>query len=124
MGPPPSDDVKIGMFIVPMAVGAAITAMFTTNFGVRESIAAPSPEIYRHLNLFGDVFERVRAEYVEAPDDEALIEKMRLFGEKIILLTAEAFLIVGLLCGQLVFCSIRGVVRFDTTSKSGALDRF
>ena len=83
MGPPPSDDVKIGMFIVPMAVGAAITAMFTTNFGVRESIAAPSPEIYRHLNLFGDVFERVRAEYVEAPDDEALIEKMRLFGEKI-----------------------------------------
>ncbi len=31
-------------------------------------------ETYRQLNLFGDVFERVRAEYVEDVDDKELIE--------------------------------------------------
>ena len=33
-----------------------------------------SSETYRQLNLFGDVFERVRAEYVEGTTDEQLIE--------------------------------------------------
>ena len=33
-----------------------------------------SAETYRLLNLFGDVFERVRSDYVEAPTDEELIE--------------------------------------------------
>ena len=31
-------------------------------------------DTYRQLNLFGDVFERVRADYVEKPDDGKLIE--------------------------------------------------
>ncbi len=31
-------------------------------------------ETYRNLNLFGDVFERVRAQYVEETEDEELIE--------------------------------------------------
>ncbi|HET9149211.1 MAG TPA: S41 family peptidase [Alphaproteobacteria bacterium] len=31
-------------------------------------------ETYRYLNLFGDVFERVRADYVEPVDDKELIE--------------------------------------------------
>jgi carboxyl-terminal processing protease len=31
-------------------------------------------ETYRQLNLFGDVFERVRADYVEPTDDKELIE--------------------------------------------------
>ena len=34
---------------------------------------AASSETYRQLNLFGDVFERVRAEYVEEVTDEQLI---------------------------------------------------
>ncbi len=34
---------------------------------------AASSETYRQLNLFGDVFERVRAEYVEEVEDEELI---------------------------------------------------
>ncbi|MGB0681609.1 MAG: S41 family peptidase [Magnetovibrionaceae bacterium] len=33
-----------------------------------------SVDTYRLLNLFGDVFERIRADYVEPPSDEALIE--------------------------------------------------
>ena len=35
--------------------------------------AAPG-DTYRQLNLFGDVFERVRADYVEKPDDAKLVE--------------------------------------------------
>src|SRR5262249_36819135 len=31
-------------------------------------------DIYRQLSLFGDVFERVRADYVEKPNDGKLIE--------------------------------------------------
>ena len=33
-----------------------------------------SSETYRQLNLFGDVFERVRSDYVEDVSDEALVE--------------------------------------------------
>jgi len=36
--------------------------------------AAAAADTYRQLNLFGDVFERVRADYVEKPDDAKLIE--------------------------------------------------
>ena len=35
---------------------------------------AASAHTYRELNLFGDVFERIRADYVETPDDSKLIE--------------------------------------------------
>ena len=35
---------------------------------------AAAADTYRQLNLFGDVFERVRADYVEKPDDAKLIE--------------------------------------------------
>ena len=33
-----------------------------------------SSETYRQLDLFGDVFERVRADYVKEVSDEKLIE--------------------------------------------------
>ncbi|MFT6489594.1 MAG: carboxyl-terminal processing protease [Parvibaculaceae bacterium] len=35
---------------------------------------AASPDTYRQLNLFGDVFERVRADYVEETEDADLID--------------------------------------------------
>ena len=35
---------------------------------------ATASEVYRQLSLFGDVFERVRTDYVEKPDDGKLIE--------------------------------------------------
>ncbi len=38
------------------------------------SVYAASSETYRQLNLFGDVFERVRTDYVEGLGDEELIE--------------------------------------------------
>ena len=36
--------------------------------------AAGTADTYRQLNLFGDVFERVRSDYVEKPDDSKLVE--------------------------------------------------
>ena len=35
--------------------------------------ASPA-DTYRELNLFGDVFERIRADYVETPDETSLIQ--------------------------------------------------
>ena len=35
---------------------------------------AAAADTYRQLNLFGDVFERVRSDYVEKPDDAKLVE--------------------------------------------------
>ena len=35
---------------------------------------AAASDTYRTLNLFGDVFERVRADYVEKPDDSKLVK--------------------------------------------------
>ena len=38
------------------------------------SAVAASAETYRQLSLFGDVFEKVRTDYVEKPDEAKLIE--------------------------------------------------
>ena len=35
---------------------------------------AASAETYRQLSLFGDVFEKIRTDYVEKPDEAKLIE--------------------------------------------------
>ena len=55
---------------------AVIVAIGTTSFNVMRSrtAEAANTDIYRQLDLFGDVLERVRADYVEKPDDEKLIE--------------------------------------------------
>src|SRR3977135_1290061 len=36
--------------------------------------AAAATDTYRQLNLFGDIFKRVRSHYVEKPDDIKLVE--------------------------------------------------
>ncbi|WP_072397496.1 S41 family peptidase [Hyphomicrobium sp. CS1GBMeth3] len=48
----------------------------TTVLNVTQTYSANSPnsELYRQLDLFGDVFERVRSDYVEKPDDTMLVE--------------------------------------------------
>ncbi len=48
----------------------------STVFNVTKTYSATTPntEIYRQLDLFGDVLERVRNDYVEKPNDTTLIE--------------------------------------------------
>jgi carboxyl-terminal processing protease len=59
-----------------LAAGALVGALATgsvAQFGTGGATAAAT-DTYRQLNLFGDVFERIRADYVEEPDDAQLIE--------------------------------------------------
>jgi len=59
-----------------MLSGAAIPAMAQESNPAQTS-ASPkrsSQEVYSQLKLFGDVFDRVRKEYVDVPDEKALIQ--------------------------------------------------
>jgi carboxyl-terminal processing protease len=60
-----------------LAVGAVAGALATggvAQYGWTSGATAAATDTYRQLNLFGDVFERIRADYVEEPDDAKLIE--------------------------------------------------
>jgi carboxyl-terminal processing protease len=58
--------------LVVLAFVAAGTSMI--NATRSQSAAAANVDVYKHLDLFGEVLERVRADYVEKPDDSELIE--------------------------------------------------
>ena len=58
--------------LLVLAVLAAGSAM--VGLARSQSASAANSEIYRQLDLFGEVLERVRADYVEKPDDSKLIE--------------------------------------------------
>ena len=55
-------DFAIWVFVL-LAFIAAGTSMI--NATRSQSATAENSEIYRHLDLFGDVLERVRSDYVE-----------------------------------------------------------
>jgi carboxyl-terminal processing protease len=64
-------------FLLSGVLLGALGAVTITNsqlFPTSGYAAAAASDTYRQLNLFGDVFERVRTDYVESPDDLALIE--------------------------------------------------
>src|SRR4026209_983482 len=67
---------KTSLILLGAAAGVAVTLIATQPRivldGARAQTAAP--DTYRPLRLFGDVFERLRADYVEKPDDSKLIE--------------------------------------------------
>src|SRR2546421_3047979 len=67
---------KTSVILLSAATGAALTLFVTQPRAVLmgSSARAATSDTYRQLNLFGDVFERVRADYVEKPDDSKLIE--------------------------------------------------
>ena len=56
------------------AAGAIATTFALQGLGAQGTAYAASSETYRQLNLFGDVFDRVRSDYVEVPDDGKLID--------------------------------------------------
>jgi carboxyl-terminal processing protease len=56
-------------------IGATAAVTLTQGSSLIPGVAhAAVSDTYRQLNLFGDVFERIRADYVEKPEDAALIE--------------------------------------------------
>ena len=67
---------KTSVILLSAAAGAALTLFVTQPRAVLmgSSARAATSDTYRQLNLFGDVFERVRSDYVEKPDDSKLVE--------------------------------------------------
>ena len=67
---------KTSLIFLGVVAGAGLTLLATQPHiaFVGASAKAASSDTYRQLNLFGDVFERVRADYVEKPDDSKLVE--------------------------------------------------
>ncbi|MBS8262368.1 S41 family peptidase [Roseibium polysiphoniae] len=66
---------KASLLLVGALMGAAaVTTLTQIPFRVSDAANAAASDTYRQLNLFGDVFERVRSDYVEMPDDAQLIE--------------------------------------------------
>jgi len=58
--------------LLVLAVLAAGSTM--VSLARSQSASAANSEIYKQLDLFGEVLERVRADYVEEPEDSELIE--------------------------------------------------
>ncbi len=67
---------KTTLILIGAAAGVALTLISTQPRIVFNgaSARAAAADTYRQLSLFGDVFERVRADYVEKPDDAKLVE--------------------------------------------------
>jgi carboxyl-terminal processing protease len=66
---------KVAFLIAGIVLGALATVGVTQPQLLSGGMAiAASSDTYRELNLFGDVFERIRSDYVEVPDERLLIE--------------------------------------------------
>lgn len=64
-------DYAFWTFVTLSAVAGMTTVLNVTR---TYSATSGNSEIYKQLDLFGDVLERVRSDYVEKPDDTKLIE--------------------------------------------------
>ncbi len=67
---------KTYLLFLGAVAGAAVALLVTQPHSILLGSAAraANSDTYQQLNLFGDVFERVRADYVEKPDDRKLVE--------------------------------------------------
>src|SRR4029077_1543779 len=67
---------KTSLIFLGALVGVVATLLLTQphTLLMGSAAGAAASDTYRTLNLFGDVFERVRADYVEKPDDSKLVE--------------------------------------------------
>ena len=66
---------KTYLVLLGAVAGAALTIVATQpRLVLGSSAKAAAADTYKQINLFGDVFERVRADYVEKPNDSKLIE--------------------------------------------------
>jgi carboxyl-terminal processing protease len=68
---------KSSVFFLGAVAGMCLTLLVSGPPGellIAAAKAAASADTYSQLNLLGDVFERVRTDYVEKPDDSKLVE--------------------------------------------------
>lgn len=65
---------RISLVLMGAALGAGAMVLATQPYLSMGPANAANSETYRQLNLFGDIFERVRSGYVEETEDPKLIE--------------------------------------------------
>jgi carboxyl-terminal processing protease len=70
---------RLSLVLVSAVAAAALTLLalpprVTSGAAIAAAPAQTDAEIYRQLQLFGNIFEAVRADYVDKPDDTKLIE--------------------------------------------------
>jgi carboxyl-terminal processing protease len=66
---------KVSYLVLGAAIGAAaVTVGSHTSLLAHGAAFAAAADTYRQLNLFGDVFEKIRTDYVEKPDEGKLVE--------------------------------------------------
>jgi carboxyl-terminal processing protease len=65
---------KASLLVTGAIIGATSILAFTQPRLFTDGAQAASASVYQQLNLFADVFGRVRQDYVEKPDDAAMIQ--------------------------------------------------
>ena len=66
---------KVSYLALGVAIGAMAAGILPRALPeLTQSAFAAATDTYRQLNLFGDVFEKIRNDYVEKPDESKLIE--------------------------------------------------
>jgi carboxyl-terminal processing protease len=68
---------KNSLFFLGAVTGTCLTLLATgpkSEFWIAAAKAAANADTYSQLNLLGDVFERIRTDYVETPSDSKLVE--------------------------------------------------
>ena len=64
---------KVPLFLSGVALGA-LALVAVDHMQLSGSANAAASDTYRKLTLFGDVFDKIRADYVDKPDESKLIE--------------------------------------------------
>jgi carboxyl-terminal processing protease len=66
---------KVSFIMLGAVLGASVVTVGTQTRLLSDGMArAAASDTYRDLNLFGDVFEKIRSGYVEKPDEQKLVE--------------------------------------------------
>ena len=66
---------KTSLVFLGALIGAGLTTLVAQPTSwIGSSASAAVGDTYKQLNLFGDIFERIRSHYVEKPDDGKLVE--------------------------------------------------
>ncbi len=67
---------KVSLVVLGAVLGASLVALESKTAWLfpEGSARAAASDTYRNLNLFGDVFEKIRSDYVEKPDEQKLVE--------------------------------------------------
>jgi len=65
---------KVSYVVLGALLGATAVGVMSSPALIERAFAASNSDTYRSLSLFGDVFERIRSDYVEKPDEKKLVE--------------------------------------------------